>query len=229
MFDDETTHEDYFMVECMLGNVASVDLCIQLLKIDVTNKLILCVGEWNCTNCVDIVDRLLREPTVGPSAVAFRLACRNKRVDVVDRLLQDGRTDPSDYNNVEIRWASMDGYVAVVDRLLQDSRTDPSDNNNDAIHRASKAGHVAVVDRLLQDSRTDPSTENNDAICWASKNGHTDVVDLLMNHQTNRVNPAVFGNYPFRAARQFGHTAVMNRLLQDDRVLKYVIKKELVC
>ena len=198
MFDDETTHEDYFMVECMLGNVASVDLCIQLLKIDVTNKLILCVGEWNCTNCVDIVDRLLREPTVGPSAVAFRLACRNKRVDVVDRLLQDGRTDPSDYNNVEIRWASMDGYVAVVDRLLQDSRTDPS-------------------------------TENNDAICWASKNGHTDVVDLLMNHQINRVNPAVFENYPFRVARQLGHTAVMNRLLQDDRVLKYVIKKELVC
>lgn len=53
-------------------------------------------------------------------------ASQNGRLDMVNRLLQDPRVDPSAQDNKAILEASRNGFIGVVNRLLQDSRVHPS-------------------------------------------------------------------------------------------------------
>ena len=58
--------------------------------------------------------------------------------------MRDGK-DPSEYNNIPIRWASQNGHVEIVEVLLKDARVETSAGDNDAIRLASENGHVEVV------------------------------------------------------------------------------------
>jgi hypothetical protein len=170
------------------------------------------------TGNVELVDLLLQDPRVDPSADnnwAIRFASNNGHLSIVDRLLQDPRVDPSANDNAAIQFASYNGHLIVVDRLLQDPRVDPSANDNGAILFASDKGHLVIVDRLLQDPRVDPSADYNCAIKLASKKGHLAVVNRLL--QDSRVDPSA-DIYAVKWALEFGHLAVVNRLLQDPRV-----------
>ena len=139
---------------------------------------------------IDVVNRLLDDPRVDPSAdnnCAIRSAAKNGHLDVVNRLLEDPRVDPSSNNNCAIRWAAKNGHLDVVNRLLEDLRVDPSADNNFAIEFAAKNGHLDVVNRLLEDPRVDPSADDNYAIGWAVENGHLDVVNRLLEFQDRKL------------------------------------------
>ncbi len=68
---------------------------------------------------------------------------------VIKVLIADQRVDPSDLNNLAIRWTSEKGHLEVAKLLLADPRVDPSAMNNEAILKASQKGHVEVVMLLL--------------------------------------------------------------------------------
>jgi surface antigen len=145
-------------------------------------------------------------------------AAENGHVDVVDCLLQYAMFDPSADDNYAVRLAARHGHIAVVERLLQDKRVDPSADDNYAVRRAAGYGHLAVVERLLQDVRVDPSDDNNYAVRWAACFGHVAVVKRLM--QDKRVDPSAHNNYAVRLAAVCGNglLAVVDLLLEDDRV-----------
>ena len=79
-------------------------------------------------------------------------ACRICDISKVIEYLNTG-DDPSDINNLAIRWASENGHFEVVKLLLEDERVDPSDCNNYAIQITSENGHFEVVKLLYHDYR----------------------------------------------------------------------------
>ena len=78
-------------------------------------------------------------------------ASENGHADVVDRLLEDPRVDPSARANYALRYASKNGHLDVVDRLLEDPRVDRSADNYAAIKWARKNNHPNVVERLRRE------------------------------------------------------------------------------
>lgn len=148
-------------------------------------------------------------------------------MDEVIRLLRDPRVDPSDNGNLAICLASEHGHLTVVEQLILDPRVDPSANKNLAIRLASEHGHVSIVDRLLQDPRVDPSLDQE--FRTAAKEGDLAVVERMLG---TGINPSADDNHALRLASYCGHTAVVYRLLRDERVLaildvkKHLIKKQ---
>lgn len=120
---------------------------------------------------------------------AVQQASMDGHIAIVERLLQDPRIDPSADNNRALWNACIEGHTTVVDRLLQDSRVDPSFGRNRAIRLSSECGHISVVNRLLQDHRVDPVADGNMPLFLAGFNGHTAVVDRLL--QDTRVDPSI--------------------------------------
>lgn len=167
----------------------------------------------------DVVRRLLKDPSVDPSANgnrAMNVACQEGHLEIVQLLLQDKRVDPAARRNHAILEAAQNGHEDVVRLLLQDSRVDPSDNDNEAIIMASEGGYLGVVRILLQDSRVDPSCDNNRALRYAVISDHKDVVRLLL--QDPRVDPSDRSNSAIRCAAREGHEDIVRILLQDKRV-----------
>ena len=105
VFDDSEYFHQRFFIACKINNIELVNLLLLFDCDPLTNN------------------------------AAIRVAAQNGHIDVVDRLLQDGRVDPSADDNFAIRIAYAKGHVAVVDRLLQDEtgRVDPSAVVNFAI------------------------------------------------------------------------------------------------
>ena len=121
---------------------------------------------------------------------AVQQASMDGHIAIVERLLRDPRIDPSADNNRALINACVEGHTAVVDRLLQDSRVDPSFGHGYYVIRlSSERGHISVVNRLLQDHRVDPSAGGNMSLFLAGFNGHTAVVDRLL--QDPRVDPSI--------------------------------------
>jgi ankyrin repeat protein len=113
----------------------------------------------------------------------FYNACRTGDVQVVERLLLDPKINPSAEDDEAIIIASDRGHVQVVERLLDhqgSKRVNPEARMNLAIICASANGRIEVVERLLKDPRVDPSTQDNKAIYFALTYGHVKVVRLLL-------------------------------------------------
>ena len=94
---------------------------------------------------------------------AIRFASFYGHIAVVDRLLQEGRVDPSADDIITIccdgrvisseaisafGWASICGHIAVVERLLQDGRVDSSVIVKYANKLVFTNSHIAVMDRF---------------------------------------------------------------------------------
>ena len=92
--------------------------------------------------------------------------------------------DPSENNNLAIRWASRNGLHVVVDRLLEEGRVDPATHDNDAIQSACREGHLIVVELLLKDARVKPT--HDDLTKWAQMaevNDHKEVAQLVRDYK----------------------------------------------
>jgi len=232
MFYTRNQNRKLFETACLKGNVEMVHLFLTIGTIDLSGQKILqtlCrVGHLGLgyRRHVEIVDRLLQDGCVDPSAnnnFAIQQASKNGLVEIVDRLLQDGCVDPSADDNFAIRYASLNGHIDVVNRLLQEDRSknrvDPSAMGQWALSFACSYGRTNIVDRLLQDNRVDPSANGNQILTWACQHGNIDVVNLLL--QEGRVDPSANNNDALRYALANNHTIVVNRLLQDEHVKHY--------
>jgi hypothetical protein len=136
--------------------------------------------------------------------------------EVFKDLLKEEGVDPSDRDNLAIRWAAENGHLEVVKVLLEDKRIDPSARDNYAIRCAAENGHLKVVKLLLKDKRVDPSASDNYAICWAAEKGHLEFVKLLL--KDKRVDPGDRDNFAIRWASRNGHLEVVELLKKDPRV-----------
>ena len=161
-------------------------------------------------NYIDIVQNLLKEPNVDPTArnQAIIMASAHGHVDLVRLLLKDPRVDPAALRNLAISRASSSARVEVVRVLLDDPRVNPADAGNRAIqwacgsdfppvlwfrwpdrNRRLNPRYAAIVEMLLGDPRVDPTAANNEAIHVANACGRLAIVELLL--KDPRMDPAV--------------------------------------
>ena len=184
--------QSLFIASCCYNNLA---LAKRLLKCETVQPSVSAednraIREASKYGCKDIVEFLLKDPRVDPSARYNSPICQassNGHKEIVEMLLRDARVDPSDNHNYAIQWASRKGFKEIVEMLLKDVRVDPTEGDNYAIRSASRNGHRKVVEILLKDMRVDPSAKNEEAIREASRNGHRKVVEILL--KDPRVNP----------------------------------------
>jgi len=76
-----------------------------------------------------------------------------EQLEIFNLLLSDKRIDPSEDNNILIRWSSTNGFIDLVNFLLQDPRVDPSDGDNAALKGAEMYEHRNIVKLLMNDKR----------------------------------------------------------------------------
>ena len=168
----------------------------------------------------------------------IRMAAADGKLAVVKLLLKDG-PNLSKRKNYAIQWAAANGQLEVVDFLLKNG-ADPTTQDDDAIRTAAENGHLKVVELLLRDGRANPANWNNYAVHMAAENGHLAVVRLLM--QDERVHfdiveaarygylkavkmflddgadPTINNNDAIRWAAHWDHYAIVQLLLEDERV-----------
>jgi hypothetical protein len=152
-------------------------------------------------------------------------ACDKGHWAIVDRLLQDDRVDPTADNNKAFQVAASKGYLAIVCRLLEDKRVDPAADNNYAIRVSSSNGHLAIVRRLLEDKRVDPAADNNYAIRMAALHCSPDESDDDDDKTSDNDNDDDYPDVKVEVDDdandsdcEKNHVAVVERLLQDERV-----------
>lgn len=80
------------------------------------------ISEAIGTGDVEIVDELIRRGYDPTRFTFLRQAVRRGYLDIVDRLLSDPRVDPTASNNAALKTAHMRKNVDIVNRLLQDAR-----------------------------------------------------------------------------------------------------------
>jgi surface antigen len=87
--------------------------------------------------------------------------------------------------------------------------------NFDAFCDHAAHGRLADVQRMLESGEVPVNGKLNDALVRAAVNGHVDV-DFFLRHAM--FDPSAEGNVAIRRAAENGHLAVVERLLQDERV-----------
>ena len=174
-------------------------------------------------NEADLLETLLKDPTVDPSAnnnEAISWASKNGHVEIVQMLLDDARVDATDknwnhsdfpYDAVEM--ACMEGHFEVVALLLSDPKIKKNAGYTQCLVRAATNGHADIVSLLLANNVIDPSKT---AIHHASVGGHADVVRVLLAEST--LDPADFAGIAIKFSARDGHEDVVRVLLADPRV-----------
>jgi hypothetical protein len=115
--------------------------------------------------------------------------------------------------------------VALVDLILlfQFDCIDPSCFKQfHAFHNSCCNGHVEILDRLLQEPKFRVYELNNEFKC-ASEYGHIAVVNRLLQEPTELVDPSFCENEPIYVAFRNGFVDIVDRLLQDMRVLQVMM------
>ncbi|KAI9335527.1 ankyrin repeat-containing domain protein [Obelidium mucronatum] len=182
-------------------------------------------------------------------------ACRNGQADIVQYLLQhpEFHIDPSTSNNRCLRTAVKQGRTAIVQHLSSHSKVDVSARNQEAIVcAASHFNGAGIVGILLKDPRCDPSVNGNQALRDACQRGNLETVKLLLGHpkvdpSVNQneligsyslaianlilmhplVDPSAFGNRALKDACRKGLVLLVDKLLNDPRVLGNLSVEEL--
>jgi ankyrin repeat protein len=97
-------------------------------------------------------------------------------LDAVKYLHQNG-ADITAFNNLAIKWASMQGHLEIV-KYLHQNGVYITASHNFAVRWAAANGYLEVV-KYLHENGADVTDENNEAIRWAANNGHLEVVEYL--------------------------------------------------
>lgn len=147
--------------------VYPINVAITLEELDIIDELIkrgydpsadsnLAIELASRRGYLSVVNRLLQDPRVNPSALAIIGALEGGHVEVVKRMLRDKRADPNaktGRNRTVLVEAAKLGYTDIVEQLLHDPRTDPSINDNEALIEAIYNRDLRLVDMLLADPR----------------------------------------------------------------------------
>ena len=227
------------------------------LELELVNNIVENACEYGC---LDIVDKYLplSDPSDNDnSAIVIASGCGH--LDIVDRLLQDARVDPSAQIGDAMRRASMNGHLAVINRLLEDPRVNPWGDpimnaceyghiqiverllkdpraelilkHESAIIVALDHSRLEIAKLLLKDPRAlgdaDTGSEENvanTALYFACSRGYTEIVQILL--KDSRSNPSANDNRALRGAELHEHPEVVTllqqhitmRLLRDPRV-----------
>jgi ankyrin repeat protein len=222
VFNDDNNVSISFLNAVRTGNLALVNLTLELDLIDPSFENNIAIREASEHGHVNIVDRLLRDTKkrVDPSVndnYAISISSRNGHVAVVDRLLQElqglqrlQRPLTSGFN-YPIFYACYNGHVAVVDRLLQVDNM----NISSIVAWENTKKNTEVVDRLLQEKTANPVS-----FCyWAVRNGNIDIVELLL--QDNRVSLTMLKD----EADQIIYINVNTDAINANKVLQYITSR----
>jgi len=221
VFNDDNNVSISFLNAVRIGNLALVNLSLELDLIDPSFENNIAIREASEHGHVDIVDRLLRDTKkrVDPSVndnFAISISSRNGHLAVVDRLLQElpglsGINYTSGFN-YPIFYACYNGYVAIVDRLLQVDNM----NISSIVAWDNTKENTEVVDRLLQEKTANPVS-----FCyWAVRNGNIDIVELLL--QDNRVSPTMLKDEADQIIYKSDNT---DAITNANKVLQYITSR----
>jgi ankyrin repeat protein len=192
-------------------------------KIDLVHRL-LEDGRCDTAGCLnvaieagyfEIVKLLCEKGWVDPSLDESSVICtavRRGRIEICNYLLQDNRVDPC--VSQALKCAAYYGNSVIVSRLLQLEEIDQSALHC-ALHDAAYHGNHQVVRCLLADPRV---RECNEAFIKAIKYGYTNIVDLFL--EDSRVDPSAVKICDLQVI----HTALLQRLLADQRIRKIITK-----
>jgi ankyrin repeat protein len=193
------------------GDIAFVDYLLNDPAYDPTRHDNICVTEACRRGYLDIVNRLLTDPRVDPSADrinnSFWCACVNGHLDVVNRLLEIPRLGPSIDHNICLRHACDYGKRDIVERLILDPRVDPSVIGRLSLTEACRRGNIDTVKKFLASPLVDPSANDNRAICAAASGGHLYIVELLLDDSRVDSSEAMI------CAARNGHLEVFNYIV----------------
>ncbi|MDF2576958.1 MAG: hypothetical protein K0S74_442 [Chlamydiales bacterium] len=159
---------------------------------------------------LDVVEQLIKDPKVNESAksqaiIKAAVGHKPNHIAIIKLLLEDG-VDPSIQNNQPIRTAASSGSLEIFNLLLVDKRVDPSDQDNIAIQDAATAGPNDYIE----------SQERDDS--------YLAIVQMLV--KDSRVDPSANNNAAIKAAAYHDRMAIVELLLNDQRVFDSLIEDE---
>ncbi len=210
-FDPSFQNNEAIVWACKIGNIEIVRMLLEDVRVDPSTNSDFCFSlQWR--RYLDKNTMLMSPPFV------------NCIMDITHTPFP--RFPREDYDNSAIIMASVMGHIDIVNLLFQDKRVNPCAQNNSALLYSCFVGSFEVVKKLLQDSRVDPSRVDPsgylyfidiDPIAYASMGGQIDVVKLLL--QDKRIDPSNHNNFAITMARRNKYTAIVDLLMQDNRVL----------
>jgi ankyrin repeat protein len=129
-------------------------------------------------NFSKVIPLLLADPRVDPMSQALlEYVVTKNDIELLELLLADERFDPSEFGNIMILNAVVNGHHDIVIMLLEDGRADPTATNNTPLYDAIENNDERMVELLLSDARvrnshpedtlfidTAGSIQNNDKI-----------------------------------------------------------------
>jgi ankyrin repeat protein len=196
--------------------------------------------------CVELVELLMQQPTVNPTACKHEslvYACRNRHCDIVEILLKDKRVDPSCNQNQPIKEAIRSGGGRSMKAIVTHPRYMPMDNVDfsmarDGFLRADadavkiilemNAAIPGVGSELLSDmtnaegvemlieNGADPSVLRQRLIRNAVVYDRYEMVRYLLT--VPQVDPAAQTDWCICFAAESGNTKMVKLLLADPRV-----------
>lgn len=107
-------------------------------------------------------------------------------------------------------------------KALLEVGIDPTTDNNYALRHASKNGCIDIVQLLVKDPRVNLNDENGSPLLHAVANGHIRIVKLLLEEE--HTDPTLGYLRSLKAAYHFGHSDILEMLIQDSRI-KVIIDK----
>lgn len=135
-------------------------------------------------------------------------------------LLGNKRVDPSERNNMLIRYASEKGYLAVVKKLLKDPRVSPIDANSSTIRFICMIGELDLFEVIMNDPQM--TTEHaSAALGFASKFGNLDIVNRILGDIDLDSSAGYLKALSY--ATENGDLEMIERLFADERITDHVL------
>jgi hypothetical protein len=103
-----------------------------------------------------VVDSIAHDTQFFITIVSRGFLEHNGQAGVAKLFLSSKQFNPSDLNNIMIRFAAQQGHTEIVRLLLNDNRVDPTSYNNYALRIALDRGHTEIVQMLSHDERVKP-------------------------------------------------------------------------
>ena len=145
-----------FVVACRLGNHKLLDYILRVHDNKLQISEITAGIKLTCDPYIKKRLESLTNLQCSECSETIQEASKNGHIQVVERLLQDPRVDPSAGNNYAIRMASHRDHIHVVERLLQDPRVDPSAGDNQAYcHANPEIANLLTKDIRVQICKAD--------------------------------------------------------------------------